>query len=137
MPTITAVDTKPRLDEQLAAAVDVQLIWTWAHGFYGEAATVLEGHDLLDGFRTNDPSSADNPGDADLANPEPWPTYDYYFPADHDGCSCEWVIDDGAEVPDAEQPLDAPFRLPPRIQSTRAVLEAARARVQGGTDGNE
>lgn len=135
MPHIVAVDDRPQVEEQLTVALDIQPIWTWAHGFYGEPGTVLDGHDLLDGFTTNDPSSADNAGDPDLGNSEPWPQYDYYFPADHDGCTCEWIIDDSAGATTADTPsLDVPY-VAPRIQSTSGVLEAARARVDGGTDG--
>lgn len=133
MPHVVAVDDRPQVEEQLSVALDIQPIWTWAHGFYGEPGTVLDGHDRLDGFTTNDPSSAENPGDPDLGNDEPWPASAYYFPADHDGCTCEWVIDDGAGAGDPEQ-IDVPFTVP-RIQSTRAVLDAARARTDGATDG--
>lgn len=120
MPNITAIDSGTRVEEQLTAALDIQPVWTWAHGFYGEPATVLDGHDLLDGFTTNDPSSADTPGDGALANGEAWPGWDWYFPADHDGCSCEWIVDvEGA--PDNMVDLSGPDDQELGTQLTQAV----------------
>lgn len=85
-PTVSSLDVKP-VEEQTFATVDVQPIWAWAHGFYGEPKTVFEPHDLLDGFETTDRES-----DPELANLEGWPDSDFYAPADHDGCTCEWII---------------------------------------------
>jgi len=103
MPNIAFIEGAAPVEEQLAISVGVQPVWTWEHGFYGEPPSPLEGHDSLHGFTTNDRSSFDNPGDPDLANSEGWPSYGWYFPDDHDGCTCEWVIDVG----DSEEELSA------------------------------
>lgn len=133
MPELAVVDDAPPMPEEaLADEAGVQPLWTWVHGFYGEPMTEFDGHINLDGFQTYERSSADEPGDPDLASQGDWPAYDWYFPADHDSCSCEWIVED---VATPEQPVEqtpAPVQAP-RIQSTRDVLEQARARVDGET----
>lgn len=61
--------------------------WRWQHGFYGEPTQVFEKHDDLDGLLTNDDA------DERLLNDDAWPETDFFYPGDHDGCTCEWVLD--------------------------------------------
>jgi len=64
------------------------ITWIW-----GGSAHPFEGHLALDGTST---TAADMEGD--WANPEDWPPFPYYFPADHDACSCSW--ESAFDVPD-------------------------------------
>lgn len=72
--------------------------WIWMHGFYGEPDHPFRltkdgeafAHLALDGFTTTDPES--DPGLAH--DPEDdWLEGDFYFPQDHDGCSCAMLED--------------------------------------------
>lgn len=125
-------------EERLADAVGVQPFWTWVHSFYGAPVTApLDGHLDLDGFNTFERSSFDEPGDPELVNTAGWPYTEWYFPDDHDGCTCEWVIEIGddelteidAEVEDALGPEEDILR-PSRIESTEDVRERARERIE-------
>lgn len=85
LPTLV-LTAEPSVEEQLAVELAVEPVWTWAHGFYGEPRTVFQPHADLDGYETTDREN--NP---DLVNLDAWPDGNVYAPADHDGCTCEWV----------------------------------------------
>lgn len=118
-PIVVSID-EPTFDERIAGRLDVKPVWTWRHGFHGEPNTVFQPHDDLDGLTTTD---RDN--DPDLANLEPWPEGTMFFPGDHDGCTCEWVLETADVEP--EEPAMTPAA--PRHQSTADVLARARERV--------
>jgi hypothetical protein len=87
---VTSAEIEPPLEERIMLTFRVEPVWTWEHGFYGEPRTVFPPHDDLNGFTTTDRDS--DPG---LANDGDWPDTAFYAPNDHDGCTCEWVIDTG------------------------------------------
>jgi hypothetical protein len=119
-PFVATLDEVPFV-ERLTSTMNLAPTWVWRHGFYGEPHTVFEPHDALDGFTTTD-----REGDPDLYNSEPWPDADLYAPGDHDGCTCEWLVD-------VTEPVDeVAGRSGPvvqRHQSTADVLARARERV--------
>ncbi|HEX4529446.1 MAG TPA: hypothetical protein VIA11_08505, partial [Acidimicrobiia bacterium] len=96
----------PELMGDLAAELTVSPIWTWQHGFYGEPLSIFEPHDILDGFETTDRDA--DPG---LVNDQSFPADEYFFPGDHDGCTCEWVPAEGDTG--EEQPPVVPETPPP------------------------
>jgi len=73
--------------------------WEWVHGFYGEPTSEFEHHARLDGETFTDRNT-----DPRLINDEAWPTYDFYFPRDHDTCTCEWIPLLPDEEPEDESP---------------------------------
>lgn len=87
LPEVVAT-ARPTVAEQLALDIEIEPVWEWRHGFYGEPITPFDRHADLDGLRTST-----RVRDERLANPEPWPPSDHFYPGDHDGCTCEWVIE--------------------------------------------
>lgn len=66
--------------------------YTWEWGFYGDPTTPFAPHEDLSGLTTQLPGGdLTDEADPDLANSESFPEVDYFWPGDHDGCSCEWV----------------------------------------------
>jgi hypothetical protein len=87
MPEVVTMEAATTLEEDVAATLTMEPLWTWVHGFYGEPKTDFEPHVELDGFETTD-----REGDPELTNTEAWPDGDTFYPGDHDGCTCEWVL---------------------------------------------
>lgn len=119
-PTVVDVSGAAPIEERIVASFAVVPTWTWAHGFYGEPNVAFEPHDDLDGFSTTTIDA-----DPDLYNGDAWPEADLFSPGDHDGCTCEWVLD-------VVEPEDVAPEAP-RHQSTREVIAQARERVAAGT----
>lgn len=86
MPEVVVTMDPYTVEERLAADLQVEPVWTWVHGFYGEPLNPFDPHVDLDGYETTDRET--NP---DLANTEAWPEVDVFAPDDHPGCTCEWV----------------------------------------------
>lgn len=86
IPSVQVRRDTPTIEERLALDVDVEPVWRWVHGFYGDPISPLDAHLSLDGFETTN-----RDGDPDLFNGEGWPDADLFAPGDHDGCTCEWV----------------------------------------------
>lgn len=90
MPEVVAtIGPDESVETQVASTVELKVVWTWVHGFYGEPKTAFEPHERLgdEGFSTTDPE-----GDDRLTNDLSWPDTDTFFPGDHDGCTCSWVL---------------------------------------------
>jgi hypothetical protein len=80
------------LEEKLVLEFNVLPVWEWVHGAFGEPLHPLDAHVDLDGFTTTAPSDEGEPGDPELFNGDVFPEYDWYFPGDHDGCTCMWTV---------------------------------------------
>lgn len=98
--------------------------YLWVHGFYGEPRVDFPPHAELGevGFTTLEPDT-----DPRLYHDEPFPPSRLYQPADHDGCTCEWVPTVATALADA---ADAAGIEPYTGDEVLDVL----ARAEAGTD---
>jgi hypothetical protein len=93
------IGTGDAISGMLADSDNVEAVsYEWIHGAGGLHA--FEPHEDLDGVDFT--SFTDDA----LANTGDWPENDYYFPGDHDGCSCDYSTtwgpaEDGSGTPDA------------------------------------
>jgi hypothetical protein len=76
------IGTGDAVTDMLNAAPDVEAVsYEWVHG---PTLRPFEPHEDLDG------ESFASFTDDVLANPDDWPENDFFFPGDHDGCSCDF-----------------------------------------------
>lgn len=87
---VEKLQTERAAREELAAfQPEHNAKWEWIHGFYGEPKTPFEPHELLDGTVV---TGEDADVDERLLNDEAWPEDDFYYPGDHDSCTCDWLL---------------------------------------------
>lgn len=131
MPDVMVDRTTPDLMEELAVEFTVSPLWTWVHGFYGEPLSEFAPHAYdMDGIETTDRDT-----DERLLNPEPFPADDYFYPGDHDGCTCEWIPIEGGEAGDVGQQPAPTEVVPPETLARASELtrEERRARMEERT----